>query len=121
MNFNVEGEHVTGHRYITHLYCLAVQAGFYSDAVKCWIFVRGGEGGSWVRSSARSGPKIFSSPVITEHYDAILENMTVIFLSFRTDRPGQTVQRQIRLLLEEQSDEGLHCLQFPLHFLDALL
>ena len=26
---------VTGYRYITHLYCLAVQAGFYSDAVEC--------------------------------------------------------------------------------------
>ena len=24
--------------------------------------------------------------------------------------PGQTVQTQIRLLLEEQSDQGLHCL-----------
>ena len=45
----------------------------------------------------------------------------VIFLSFRTDRSGQTVQTQIRLLLEEQSDQGLHCLQFPLHLLDALL
>ena len=26
--------------------------------------------------------------------------------------PGQTVQTEIRLLLEEQSDQGLHCLQF---------
>ena len=26
--------------------------------------------------------------------------------------PGQTVQTQIRLLLEEQSDQRLHCLQF---------
>ena len=24
----------------THLYCLAVQADFYSDAVECWRFVR---------------------------------------------------------------------------------
>ena len=47
---------------------------------------------------------------------------TVVFLSFRTDRSGQTVQTQIRLLLEEdQSDQGLHCLQFPQHLLDALL
>ena len=38
---------------------------------------------------------------------------------FRTDRSVQTVQTQIRLLLEEQSDQGLHCLQFPLHLLDA--
>ena len=44
----------------------------------------------------------------------------VIFLRFWTDRSGQTVQTQIRLL-EEQSDQGLHCLQFPLHLLDALL
>ena len=27
--------------------------------------------------------------------------------------PGQTVQTQIRLLLEEQSDPGLHCLPDP--------
>ena len=51
----------------------------------------------------------------------LLSLITVIFLSFRTDRSGQTVQTQIRLLLEEQSDQGLHCLQFPLHLLDALL
>ena len=46
---------------------------------------------------------------------------TVMILSFRTDMPGQTVQTQIRLLLEEQSDQGLHCLQFRLHRLDSLL
>ena len=36
--------------------------------------------------------------------------ITVIFLSLRIDRSWQTVQTQ-----------GLHCLQFPLHLLDALL
>ena len=46
---------------------------------------------------------------------------TVMILSFRTDRSGQTVQTQIRLLLEEQSDQGLHCLPFRLHCLDSLL
>ena len=46
---------------------------------------------------------------------------TVMILSFRTDRPGQTVQTQIRLLLEEQSDQGLHCLPFRLHRWDSLL
>ena len=35
-NFKLEGENVTGSRYITHLYCLAVQAGFYSNVVECW-------------------------------------------------------------------------------------
>ena len=33
-----------------------------------------------------------------------------MILNFWTDRSGQTVQTQIRLLLEEQSDQGLHCL-----------
>ena len=28
----------------------------------------------------------------------------------------QTVQAQIRLFLEKQCDQGLHCLQFRLHF-----
>ena len=37
-----------------------------------------------------------------------------------TDRSGQTVQTQIRLLLEEQSDQGLHCLQFHLHDFDKI-
>ena len=46
---------------------------------------------------------------------------TVMILSFWTDMPGQTVQTQIRLLLEEQSDQGLHCLPFRLHCLDLLL
>ena len=46
---------------------------------------------------------------------------TVMILSFRTDRSGQTVQTQIKLLLEEQSDQGLHCLPFRLHLLDSLL
>ena len=44
-----------------------------------------------------------------------------MILSFMTDRSGQTVETQIRLPLEEQSDQGLHCLQFRLHLLDALL
>ena len=47
--------------------------------------------------------------------------ITVMFLSFRTDKSGQTVQTQIRLLLEEQSDQGLHYLPFRLHRLDSLL
>ena len=43
---------------------------------------------------------------------------TVMILGFRTDRSGQTVKTQIRLLLEEQSDQGLRCLLFPLHLFD---
>ena len=40
--------------------------------------------------------------------------------SFQTNRSRQTVQTQIRLLLEEQSDQGLHCLLFHLHLFEEL-
>ena len=40
--------------------------------------------------------------------------------SFWTDRSEQTVQTQIRLLLEELSDQDLHYLQYCLHLLDPL-
>ena len=45
---------------------------------------------------------------------------TVKVLNFQTDMLGQTVQTQIRLLLKEQSDLGLHCLLFHLHHLEVL-
>ena len=45
---------------------------------------------------------------------------TVMTLSFRTDGSGQIVQTQIRLLLEEQSDQGLHCLLYHLHLFDEI-
>ena len=38
-----------------------------------------------------------------------------MILNFRTDRSGQTVQTQLLLLLEEQSDQDLHYLLFHLH------
>ena len=44
----------------------------------------------------------------------------VMIQSLQTDRSGQTVQTQIRLLLEEQSDQGLHCLLFHLHLFDEI-
>ena len=47
-------------------------------------------------------------------------SVTVMILDFRTDRSGQTVQTQIRLLLEEQSDQGLHCWLFHLHVFDKM-
>ena len=43
------------------------------------------------------------------HCQCLLE-VTVMILTFRTDRSRQTVQTHIRLLLEEQSDQGLPCL-----------
>ena len=44
-----------------------------------------------------------------------------MILSFRTDKSEQTVQTQVRLLLEEQSDQGLPCLPFRLHCFGSLL
>ena len=46
--------------------------------------------------------------------------VTVMILCFRTDGSGQTVQTQIRMLLEEQSDQGLHCLLFHLRLFDKV-
>ena len=46
---------------------------------------------------------------------------TVMILNFWTDISGQTLQTQIRRLLEEESDQGLHFLPFRLHHLDAIL
>ena len=50
----------------------------------------------------------------------ILTHITVVILSFGTDRSRQTVQTQVRLLLEEQSDQGLHCLLFHLHLFEEI-
>ena len=48
------------------------------------------------------------------------DHVTIMTLSYRTDRSGQTVQTQTRLLLEEQPDQDLHCLLFPLHHFDKI-
>ena len=58
--------------------------------------------------------------------DAVLEirafsDDTVQILCIGTDRSQQTVQTKIRLLLKKQSDQGLHCLPFHQHPLDALM
>ena len=46
---------------------------------------------------------------------------TVQTLCIGTDRSQQTVQTKIRLLLKKQSDQGLLCLPFHQHLLDALM
>ena len=38
--------------------------------------------------------------------------ITIFTLNIKRDRPEQIVQTQIRLLLKEQSDHGLHYLLF---------
>ena len=47
--------------------------------------------------------------------------VTVQILCIGTDRSRQTVQTKIRLLLKKQSDQGLRCLPFHQHLLDALI
>ena len=47
----------------------------------------------------------------------LLIETTVMILSFGTDRFGQTVQTQIRLLLD---DQGIHCLRLHLHHFDKI-
>ena len=44
-----------------------------------------------------------------------------MILSFRTEGSGQAVQTLIRLLLEEQSDQVLHCLLCHLNPLGTIL
>ena len=57
----------------------------------------------------------------SKKHNMILQKLfTLMILIFRTYRSGETVQTQIRLLLEEQSDQGLHCLLFHLHLSDEI-
>ena len=93
------------------LYCS--QASYHNDA-KCL------DRQIWANSvdpnqTSHSGSTLFAIPL---HFFGCI--ITVMIISFRTDWSGQTVQTQIRLLLDEQSDQGLHCLPFCLHRLDAL-
>ena len=48
-------------------------------------------------------------------------SITVQTLCIGADRSQQTVQTKIRLLLKKQSDQGLRCLPFHQHLLDALM
>ena len=64
-----------GARYITHFYCLAVEAGFYSDVVECLPV----DPASWVRFSAGAG-KIFSLyDKLTEHGTNTLARRVYLF------------------------------------------
>ena len=54
-------------------------------------------------------------------HTCIIIRVTVQSLCIGTDRSQQTVQTKIKLLLQKQSDQGLHCLPFHQHLLDALM
>ena len=77
----------------------------------------------------RTGKTQVSMPAVTSDQRSffrryslwILRSLTVIILNIGTDRSEQTVQTQIRLLLMEQSDQGLLCMLFCLHLLNTIL
>ena len=76
----------------------------------------------WYRIVNGQKLSIFNRVTALVHTGKIISGIfTVIILSIRTDRSEQTVQTQIRLLLMEQSDQGLLCLLFCLHLLNAIL
>ena len=64
-------------------------------------------------ASDPEGCQTFEGTLHRRHLKMLIN--VVIILNFRTNSSGQTMQTQIRLLLEEQSDQGLHCLLFHLH------
>ena len=66
----------------------------------------------------RNHVKIFLSQNILHN---VLNAVYRTTLSIRTARTDKTVKTQIRLLLEEQSDLGLHCLSFYLLHLHIIL
>ena len=51
----------------------------------------------------------------------VFKETKVMILNFQTDISGKTVQTQIRLFLEEQYDEGLHCLLSLWQYFEAFL
>ena len=53
--------------------------------------------------------------------DFFVHCTTVKILCIGTERSQQTVQTKIRLLLKKQSDQGLRCLPFHQHLLEALM
>ena len=71
---------------------------------------RAGTGGNKLRTY-----KLFKQCFQAKNY------CTVQILCIGTDRSQQTVQTKIRLLLKKQSDQGLRCLPFHQHLLDALM
>ena len=67
---------------------------------------------SEIKNSRNKGQvKISESTVLhAENLQCFEESVEELIVAFRRHKSGQTLQSQIRLLLEEQSDLGLHCL-----------
>ena len=71
--------------------------------------------------SSFSSSTMISIVTLNGDVSFILLSITVQILCIWTDRSHQTVQTKIRLLLKKQSDQGLRCLPFHQHLLDALM
>ena len=72
----------------------------------------------YLKYSASGRVEFFS-----KHYklsEVVSQEVTVQILCIGTDRSQQTVQTKMRLLPKKQSDQGLRCLPFHQHLLDAL-
>ena len=71
----------------------------------------------------KTGHILFLGHIALQPYSAVGQHspITVQILCIGTDRSQQTVQTKIRLLLKKQSDQGLRCLPFHQHLLDALM
>ena len=101
--------------YLFYLPCISNPIGF------TWLTLAGpwSIGGYRFPSGARPGAGATEAAKILRQYNI---EVKVIFLDTKstktTDKPLQTVQTQIRLLLEEQSDQDLHSLPFHLHLFD---
>ena len=70
----------------------------------------------------KSNNLVISTIIFYKSSDYMYSIVTVFALltTMMTDMSGQKVQTQVRLLLEEQSDQGLHCLLFHLHHFDKV-
>ena len=64
-------------------------------------------------------PLIWSSDDVCSGTSLLM--FTVQILCIGTDRSQQTLQTKFKLLLKKQSDQGLRCLPFHQHLLDALM
>ena len=64
---------------------------------------------------------LYMTIAVMDQHNSNNNKHTVQILCIGTDRSQQTVQTKIRLLLKKQSDQGLRCLPFHQHLLDALM
>ena len=84
-NFKLEGVYVTGYRYMIHFYCLAVEAGFYSEVVECLSV----DPVTWVRFQAGTGEifSLYDKNTIHLLYDQFLWTLNIALQRHCTGQP----------------------------------